>query len=332
MPTAIPPPSLMGQAYRAPPGPRSLAAEWPPRWDHRRMRRLTALLAAGLVVSVVAASCGRAEARREPADSPRAASSSDATISPQADRRLSSPLPEPDAWIPRAPDRLAPALDATTRSLRSAIDRWTTEGDVSSGEAPLDVQLLALYQQRIYRMLARDPALADDVVARLSSSVAKEARINVVAGSNLLSLASPVSRPSLIRTQPPEPAGVLLGFYREAEDRFAVAWQVLAAVNYTESKFGRVVSASLAGAQGPISSTGSIFATEVRAVAGSQNSTVVPQSGRLWTLHQPPASSARSRMEDRPRCPGAELSTCGGVNPTPSSRISTLYPPSSWPR
>ena len=133
------------------------------------MRRLTALLAAGLVVSVVAASCGRAEARREPADSPRAASSSDATTSPQADRRLSSPLPEPDAWIPRAPDRLAPALDATTRSLRSAIDRWTTEGDDSSGEAPLDVQLLALYQQRIYRMLARDPALADDLYAGTES-------------------------------------------------------------------------------------------------------------------------------------------------------------------
>src|SRR2546422_6240032 len=101
-------------------------------------------------------------------------------------------------------------------------------------------------------MRARDPALAQDVVARLSSSVAREARTNVAAGSKLLSLASPVSRPSLIRTQPPEPPGVLLGFYREAEDRFGVAWQVLAAVNYTESKFGRVVSASSAGAQGPM--------------------------------------------------------------------------------
>jgi len=82
--------------------------------------------------------------------------------------------------------------------------------------------------------------------------VAREARINVAAGSGLLSLAGPVSRPGLIRTQPPEPAGVLLGFYREAEDRFGVSWQVLAAVNYTESKFGRVVSASSAGAQGPM--------------------------------------------------------------------------------
>src|SRR4029450_2130235 len=127
--------------------------------------------------------------------------------SPQPDcpcPHLSSPLPQPDAWIPRAPDRLAHALDAATRSLRAAIDRWTTEGDVSSGRPPLDVQLLALYQQRIYRMLARDPALARDVVARLSASVAREARINVAAGSDLLSLASPGSGPDLSRTAGPE--------------------------------------------------------------------------------------------------------------------------------
>src|SRR6266545_7933323 len=128
---------------------------------------MTALVAA-LALSVVTASCGgRADALREPDGSPGAASSPASPTSPETDcpcPHPSSPLPEPDAWIPRAPDRLAPALDATTRSLRSAIDRWTSEGDVSSGEVPLDVQLLALYQQRIYRMLVRDPALADDVV------------------------------------------------------------------------------------------------------------------------------------------------------------------------
>jgi membrane-bound lytic murein transglycosylase B len=217
---------------------------------------MPALVAAGLALSVVTASCGgRADALREPDGLPGAASSPAPTTSPQTDcpcPHPSSRLPQPNAWIPRAPDRLAGALDATTRSLRAAIDRWTTEGDVSSGRAPFDVQLLALFQQRIYRMLARDPALASDVVARLSTSVAREARINVAAGSNLLSLAGPVSRPDLIRTQAPEPPGVLLEFYREAEERFGVAWQVLAAVNYTESKFGRVVSESLAGAQGPM--------------------------------------------------------------------------------
>jgi hypothetical protein len=217
---------------------------------------MPALVAAGLAVSVIAASCGgRANALRE-SDGASAVTSSSATPTPLDTDcpcpRPSRPLPEPDAWIPRAPDQLAPVLDVTTRSLRASIDRWTTEGDVTSGGAPLDVRLLALYQQRIYRILARDPVLARDVVARLSASVAREARINVAAGSGLLSLASPVSSPGLIRTQPPEPPGVLLGFYREAEDRFGVAWQVLAAVNYTESKFGRVVSASSAGAQGPM--------------------------------------------------------------------------------
>ena len=220
-----------------------------------RTSRMTGLVA-GLALAVVTASCGgRADALREPDGSLGAASSPATPTSPETDcpcPHPSRPLPQPDAWIPRDPDRLAQALDVTTRSLRAAIDRWTTEGNVSSGDPPIDVQLLALYQQRIYRMLARDPTLARDVVAHLSASVAREARINVSAGSDLLSLASPVSKPRLIRTQPPEPSGVLLGFYREAEDRFGVAWQLLAAVNYAESKFGRVVSASSAGAQGPM--------------------------------------------------------------------------------
>jgi soluble lytic murein transglycosylase-like protein len=226
---------------------------------------MLALVAAGLALSVVTASCGRgrADALRDADGSLRAAATSSAPASPQIDcpcPHPTSPLPQPDAWIPRAPDRLARALDSTTRSLRAAIDRWRTEGDVSSGGAPFDVQLLALYQQRIYRMLARDPALARDVVARLSPSVAREARIDVAAGSDLLSLASPVSRPDLIRTQPAEPPGVLLAFYREAEDRFGVAWQILAAVNYAESKFGRVQSSSSAGAQGPMQFISSTWA------------------------------------------------------------------------
>jgi hypothetical protein len=235
---------------------------------------MPAIVAAGLALSVVTASCGgRGDALRESDGSAGAGSSPAAMTSPKncPCPDPSGPLPQPDAWIPRAPDRLARALDATTRSLRSAIDRWTTEGDVSSGRAPLDVQFLALYQQRIYRMLARDPELARDVVAGLSSSVAREARINVAAGSDLLSLAGPVARPDLIRTQAPEPPGVLLGFYQEAEERFRVAWQVLAAVNYTESKFGRVVSASSAGAQGPMQFIRSTWAAYLHASGAPGN-------------------------------------------------------------
>jgi membrane-bound lytic murein transglycosylase B len=45
---------------------------------------------------------------------------------------------------------------------------------------------------------------------------------------------------------------VLLAHYREAQRRFGVQWNVLAAVNFVESKFGKLRSASAAGAQGPM--------------------------------------------------------------------------------
>ncbi len=117
---------------------------------------------------------------------------------------------------------------------------------------PLDVELLALYQQRIVRTLAGNPRLAHAVLTLLPSLVVAEAINDVAASAQLLTLASPVKHPGLIRTRPSPPPGVLLGYYREAQGRFGVPWQLLAAVNFVESKFGKVVSASSAGAQGPM--------------------------------------------------------------------------------
>jgi membrane-bound lytic murein transglycosylase B len=55
-----------------------------------------------------------------------------------------------------------------------------------------------------------------------------------------------------IKVGPSLPASVLLGAYREAQRRFKVPWTVLAAVNFVESKFGKLRNASAAGAQGPM--------------------------------------------------------------------------------
>ena len=41
-------------------------------------------------------------------------------------------------------------------------------------------------------------------------------------------------------------------YYAEAQRRSGIAWQLLAAVNYVESDFGRLREASVAGAQGPM--------------------------------------------------------------------------------
>ncbi|WP_424528646.1 lytic murein transglycosylase [Sphaerisporangium viridialbum] len=161
-------------------------------------------------------------------------------------------LPAPGAAIPKDPSRLADALTSTVARLRQATDDWVRKGNPAEGHAPEPVVLLALHQQRIYRYLARDPKVASRVYARLPKALARDAEDNVTAIHDLLSLARPISGSAKFRVQPPEPAGVLLGHFRRAERRFGVEWEVLAAVMFVETKFGRVRSPSYTGALGPM--------------------------------------------------------------------------------
>jgi membrane-bound lytic murein transglycosylase B len=160
-------------------------------------------------------------------------------------------VPRPNAALPRSHDRLARALAKVTRALRISVTRWVRDGDIND-RPPRAVVLQALYQQRIYRLLMRNERLARRTFARLSPRFRPGARANVAAGSRLLSLVTPISRPATFKTGPAKSAGTLLRWLREAERRFDVAWEVLAAVMYVESKFGKVKATSTAGAQGPM--------------------------------------------------------------------------------
>jgi hypothetical protein len=171
-------------------------------------------------------------------------------------------LPDPNRSIPRTPAVLAEALVTTSEALRLSIDAWTQRGDPSHGGPPDDVILQSLYEQRIYRLLARHRRLAERTIPLLPSPLRREAMTNTTAASELFSIVRPISHPSRFRTGAPRPAGVLLAWFKKAQRRFGVDWQLLAAVMYVESKFGRVRSNSSAGAQGPmqfISSTWSAY-------------------------------------------------------------------------
>ena len=63
------------------------------------------------------------------------------------------------------PAPVAKALTQTDTDLRAAIARWTPK----TAPAPRDLVLYALYQQRLYRLLARDPKLAAATSAALPS-------------------------------------------------------------------------------------------------------------------------------------------------------------------
>jgi hypothetical protein len=219
------------------------------------MRNAFAVLAV-LVVVAVCVACGGSGAGPPPSSG-----QSSAVVMPS--NRGSSPAassvlgrhgapPAANARLPRDVGHLAGALTDATRSLRSSIRRWTTDGDPSAGPPPQTVQLWALYQQRIYGFLADHRALARRTASRLPHWLRPEARANLSAILDLLSLVHPVKHPVKFEVIRPKPAGVLLRWFKQAQRRFRVSWTVLAAVNYIESKFGRVRSNSYAGAQGPM--------------------------------------------------------------------------------
>ena len=109
-----------------------------------------------------------------------------------------------------------------------------------------------LHEQRIYRVLAADDRLAAIVLGRLGASAAREAASNVRAGGALYDHFSPVKVLPDFRTRPPEPADVLRRYFDQAQERFGVDWEVLAAVMLIETRMGRIISNSSAGAQGPM--------------------------------------------------------------------------------
>ncbi|WP_157548892.1 lytic transglycosylase domain-containing protein [Nonomuraea candida] len=183
------------------------------------------------------------------------ASAASPTASPTAPPSTQPPeeeFPAPGEKVPDDAARLATALKETTARLNDAIDAWTEGGAPTTGEPPEDVELPALYQQRLYRHAARHPKLAARAFARLPKALAAQAQDNTAAIRELLSLAHPIKPDAVFRTQRARPAGELLGHFKKAERRFGVEWEVLAAVMFAETKFGRVRSDSHVGAQGPM--------------------------------------------------------------------------------
>lgn len=230
----------------------------------------TALAASLLAAAIAVAGCGttagtpgaappsasssvKSGAPAEPPDDPTPGagrSSSPEAESGSADGETA--LPAPDARIPEDATSMAEAIEKTAGALDGAIDDWIADGGPARDRPAEAVVLLALHQQRIYRYAARHPALASRAFRELPSRLAAQARDNTSAIGRLLRLTRPIKGSATFTVQRPRPSSVLLDRFKKAERRFGVEWEVLAAVMFVETKFGRVRSASYAGAQGPM--------------------------------------------------------------------------------
>jgi hypothetical protein len=157
------------------------------------------------------------------------------------------PLPAPDAALPRTPDRLAATLTVTTRRLRDAVQGWGPADAV-----PHDVTYLALHHQRMLRLMTDRRRLGNATLARLPADVRGEARDTVLGRRHLAAIPRSPGKLPRVRIASAAPAAELRRHYAEAQRRFGVHWSVLASINFVESAFGRVRSASEAGARGPM--------------------------------------------------------------------------------
>jgi hypothetical protein len=103
-------------------------------------------------------------------------------------------------------------------------------------------------RQVLIRSLGKGPRVLTAVLA-----LAPGERDDLLARRDLQRLAgkSPPLR-ARIRVARPAPLPQLASWYRAGERRVGVRWQLLAAVNFVESAFGKVRNASTAGAQGPM--------------------------------------------------------------------------------
>ena len=181
---------------------------------------------------------------------------------PESPEPSATPPPEPDADAPKTyrPNEplptstggLAAALEEVHGALRREVRAWLAAGGELGTPRAGDIELAALFQQRLYRKLVREPRRADAVLERLSGSVKSVATTNFRAGYRLSAGLDPVEPPVRLKTSEAAPPLRLLSFYDLAEARFGVPWTVLASVNFVETRFGRILGPSSAGALGPM--------------------------------------------------------------------------------
>lgn len=170
---------------------------------------------------------------------------------PAATAQAPVPPPSPSEQLPTNASALAGRLTQVSDQLNGSIDAWVGGGGTWRGAPPEPLTLQALYVQRAYRLLARRPHLAAQTLAQLPARSRRPASDAVAALRDLMRLTPPTHRRSF-KTGQAAPAGRLLSFYRQAQRRFGVAWNVLASVNFVETDFNRIRSSSSAGAQGPM--------------------------------------------------------------------------------
>lgn len=166
-----------------------------------------------------------------------------------------APLPTPTPTPTPTPEPIAVrSMPTTAGDLTAAL----TEAEEAIRDPAVDDATATEWgrrQQRLYSVLAENPDWEADVLAGLSDEVRFGVQQTLAARRSLTSL---VKSETLAETLPawrlrePLPAAELIGYYREAEAQTGIPWHYLAAINFVETRMGRIEGLSTASATGPM--------------------------------------------------------------------------------
>ncbi len=152
----------------------------------------------------------------------------------------------------------APVTAEAIASELTEIERALRDPDLDPVDEAAELAALGRRQQLVYRQLARHDELDAEVLALVPADVADAVQFNIAARQAVTAHAAerpPSDPPTTLPAwtiRAPEPIDELLGYYAEAEERTGVPWEYLAAINFVETRMGRISGASSAGAIGPM--------------------------------------------------------------------------------
>lgn len=202
-------------------------------------------------------------------------------------------IPAPDAPITGDPDELAQEIASVERTVRRRIRDFVRSGARPGSRGGQELEQLTLYQQRIFRKLTKNERLEKAVLARLEGRVKRFYAGTIAAQEELAAITGTSKRVPRFEFAKAETPHRLRRYFEEGERRFRIPWHMLAAVMFVESKFGKVLGPSVAGALGPMQ-----FLPSTWDAYGGAGDIMDPHDSVIGAARYLNASGAPERMRD----------------------------------
>jgi membrane-bound lytic murein transglycosylase B len=230
---------------------------------------LAVLSVAGLVLGACSGGSGSSQGSPATQQSAVAASTTTSTLAPTLD----------------SPAAVAGALTQVERGLRAVSDP--------------NPATLGTAQQRAYETLVAHPEWRTAALALIPADIASAVTSNLDAGVSLDALTSTGPAATTLPSwtiRAPQPEATLLADYHAAEAASGVPWAYLAGIHLIESRLGRIMGPSNAGAQGPMQFEPSTWAEYGQGTNIDDDHDAILAAGRFLAAHGGAANISRALL------------------------------------